>query len=119
VTHDDIADVAVTVLLDGHGRDTSPHDGRTYDVTGPEAITLEEAAEQITAATGRRVRYQPETVEEAYASRAHFGAPDFEVAGWVTSYVAIARGELATVSDTVPRLTGHPARSFAEFLRTR
>jgi NAD(P)H dehydrogenase (quinone) len=119
VTHDDIADVAVTVLLDGHGRPSSAHDGRTYDVTGPEAITLSEAAEQITAATGRRVRYEPETVEEAYASRAHFGAPDFEVAGWVTSYVAIARGELATVSDTVPRLTGHPARSFADYLRTR
>ena len=42
-----------------------------------------------------------------------------QVAGWVTSYVAIARGEVATVSDTVPRLTGHPARSFAEYLRTR
>jgi NAD(P)H dehydrogenase (quinone) len=119
VTQDDVADVAVAVLLDGHGRSTSEHDGRTYDVTGPEAITLAEAADQMTAATGRPVRYEPETVEEAYASRAHYGAPDFEVAGWVTSYLAIARGELATVSDTVPRLTGHPARSFAEYLRTR
>jgi uncharacterized protein YbjT (DUF2867 family) len=119
VTHDDVADVAVTVLLDGHGAARSAHDGATYPVTGPEAITLAEAAEQITAATGRRVTYQPETVEEAYASRARYGAPDFEVAGWVTSYVAIANGELEAVSDTVPRLTGHPARSFAEFLRTR
>ncbi|HKG50961.1 MAG TPA: NmrA family NAD(P)-binding protein [Actinomycetales bacterium] len=119
VTHDDVADVAVAVLLDGHGTARSAHDGEAYPVTGPEAITLAEAAEQITAATGRRVTYQPETVEEAYASRAHYGAPDFEVAGWVTSYVAIANGELEQVSDTVPRLTGHPARSFAEFLRTR
>jgi hypothetical protein len=65
------------------------------------------------------VRYQEETVEEAYASRAHFGAPQFEVTGWVTTYVAIARGEVSAVSDTVPRLTGHPATSFAEYLRTR
>jgi uncharacterized protein YbjT (DUF2867 family) len=119
VTHDDVADVAVTVLLDGHGAAGSAHDGESYAVTGPEAITLAEAAEQITAATGRRVTYQPETVEEAYASRAHYGAPNFEVAGWVTSYVAIANGEVEEVSDTVPRLTGHPARSFAEYLRTR
>jgi len=119
VTHDDVADVAVSVLLDGHGAGRSTHDGETYDVTGPEAITLAEAAEQITEATGRRVRYQPETVEEAYASRAHYGAPEFEVAGWVTSYVAISKGEVEAVSDTVPRLTGHPAQSFAEYLRTR
>jgi NAD(P)H dehydrogenase (quinone) len=119
VTHDDVADVAVAVLLDGHGAKTSSHDGETYAVTGPEAITLTEAAEQISAATGRQVRYQPETVEEAYASRAHYGAPDFEVAGWVTSYLAIANGELEAVSDTVPRLTGHSAQSFAEYLRTR
>lgn len=119
VTHDDVADVAVTVLLDGHGATRSAHDGETYPVTGPEAITLAEAAEQITAATGRQVTYQKETVEEAYASRARYGAPDFEVAGWVTSYLAIANGEVEAVSDTVPRLTGHPARSFAEFLRTR
>jgi NAD(P)H dehydrogenase (quinone) len=119
VTQQDVADVAVAVLLDGHGATTSPHDGRTYDVTGPEAISLAEAADQITDATGRRVRYVPETVEEAYASRAHFGAPQFEVAGWVTSYLAIASGEVATVSDTVPRLTGHAATSFAEYLRAR
>ncbi|MDT0551254.1 hypothetical protein RND15_52760, partial [Streptomyces sp. DSM 41529] len=58
----------------------------------------------------------PETVEEAYASRAGYGAPEWEVAGWVTSYEAIAAGELATVSDAVPTLTGHPAMSFAEYL---
>ena len=44
-------------------------------------------------------------------------APGGEIEGWVTSYLAIAAGELARVSDVVPRLTGHPARSVAEHLR--
>jgi hypothetical protein len=35
----------------------------------------------------------------------------------VTSYLAIAAGELARVSDVVPQVTGHPARSVAEHLR--
>lgn len=61
--------------------------------------------------------YQPETVEEAYASRSSSGAPDFAIAGWVTSYLAIATGELSTVTDTVERITGHPPLSLAEFLR--
>ena len=35
----------------------------------------------------------------------------------MTSYLAIAAGELATVTDVVPALTGHPARTVAEHLR--
>jgi len=113
VARDDVAEVAAAVLT-GPG-----HDGQTYQVTGPEAITLHQAADLLTGATGRPVRYQPETLPEAYASRAGFGAPGWEVDGWVTSYAAIATGELAPVTDTVPRLTGHPALSFAQLLRRR
>ncbi|MFK4224283.1 SDR family oxidoreductase [Streptomyces sp. NPDC019890] len=110
VAHEDIADAAAAVLL-GDG-----HDGATYDITGPEALTLAEAAAELSRVTGREIRYVPQTREEAYASRAGYGAPEWEVAGWVSSYEAIAAGELATVSDAVPRLTGHPAMSFADYL---
>jgi len=112
VTRADIADVAVTVLLD-----PAAHGGQTYDLTGPEAISLADVAEAVAEASGREVRYHAETMEEAYASRAHFGRPRFEVDGWVSGYVAIANGELAGVSDAVPRLTGHPASGLADFLR--
>ncbi|MFE7049487.1 SDR family oxidoreductase [Streptomyces californicus] len=112
VTHEDIADAAAAVLLD-EGTD---HDGLAHDLTGPEAFTLAEAAEELSRVTGRPIVYVPETREEAYASRAGYGAPEWEVAGWVTSYEAIANGELAAVSDAVPTLTGRSATSFADFL---
>jgi NAD(P)H dehydrogenase (quinone) len=111
VARDDIADVAVVVLL-GDG-----HDGRTYDVTGPEAITLREVAQELSRVTGRNITYYAETLEEAYESRASYGAPDFEVEGWVTSYAAIAAGEMDVVSDTVSKLAGHPPITLANFLR--
>jgi NAD(P)H dehydrogenase (quinone) len=111
VARDDIADVAVAVLL-GDG-----HDGRTYDVTGPEAITLQEVAEELSRVTGRSITYYAETLEEARESRAIYGAPDFEIEGWVTSYAAIATGEMDVVSDTVSKLTGHPPMTLADFLR--
>lgn len=38
------------------------HDGRTYEVTGPEAISLQEAAEELSRVTGRAVAYHPETL---------------------------------------------------------
>ena len=45
--------------------------------------------------------YEPETLEEARVSRAPSGAPGWEIEGWVTSYAAIAAGELESVSDDV------------------
>jgi NAD(P)H dehydrogenase (quinone) len=116
VARDDIADVAVAVLGDaGDGGDG--HDGRTYDMTGPEAFTLAEAAEELSRVSGRAISYHAETLEEAYASRAHYGAPDWEVAGWVTTYAAVASGDLETVSGDVAAVAGHPPIGLAEFLR--
>jgi uncharacterized protein YbjT (DUF2867 family) len=111
VARDDIADVAAAVLLSG-----GDHDGATYDLTGPESITLTEAATIITEVTGRKVRYEAETIEEAYASRAGYGAPDWVVDGWVTSYSAIAAGELDLVTSSVQDVTGHPALSLRQLL---
>jgi NAD(P)H dehydrogenase (quinone) len=113
VARDDIADVAVAVLLDEGER----HDGRTYDMTGPEALSMAEIAEVLSRFAGRPIAYHAETLEEAYASRASYGAPDWEVDGWVTTYVAIANGDLAGVSDDVAAVAGHPPMSLAELLR--
>jgi NAD(P)H dehydrogenase (quinone) len=113
VTRDDIADVAVAVLLEEGDR----HDGRTYDMTGPEALTMAEVAAQLSEVAARAITYHAETVEEAYASRASYGAPDWEVDGWVTTYVAIANGDLEAVSDDVAAVAGHPPMRLAEFLR--
>ncbi|GAA1981125.1 SDR family oxidoreductase [Isoptericola halotolerans] len=113
VAHDDVADVATAVLLD---EDPHRHDGVTYDVTGPIALSLTQVAALLTLATGRQIRYHAETVEEAYASRAGLGASDVELEGWVTSYTAIAAGELEHVSHDVSRLVGRPARSFEQWI---
>jgi uncharacterized protein YbjT (DUF2867 family) len=113
VARDDIADVAVAVLVEGGDR----HDGRGYDLTGPEALTMAEVAERLSRLAGRAISYHPETLEEAYASRAVYGAPGWEVDGWVTTYVAIANGELEAVSGDVAAVAGHPPMSLDDFLR--
>jgi NAD(P)H dehydrogenase (quinone) len=113
VSRDDLADVAVAVLL----RQDTDLDGQALAVTGPEALTMPEAASGLTEITGRPVSYRDQSVEEAWATRRPSGHPDWEIEGWVTSYLAIAAGELSTVTDVVPTLTGHPARTVAEHLR--
>jgi len=110
VARDDIADVVVAVLA-GDG-----HDGLTYDMTGPERLTMAEVAAHIARAAGRPVSFHDETLDEARASRGHFGAPDWEIEGWVTSYASIATGEMDIVSDTVARVAGHPPQSLDDYL---
>ena len=111
VARADIAASAAAVLTsDGHA-------GAAYGMTGGEALTLAEAAERVSRAAGRPVTYVEETLEEARASRAPSGAPAWEIEGWVTSYAAIAAGEMERVSDDVERLTGRTPISLAEFLR--
>jgi NAD(P)H dehydrogenase (quinone) len=114
IAQDDIADVATAIL-----REPAPHAGQTYDLTGPEALTLAEVADQLSGATESVVGYVPETVAEAYRSRAHYGAPDWQVDAWVSTYTAIAAGELEGTSDAVERVAGHPPLGLAELLTAR
>jgi NAD(P)H dehydrogenase (quinone) len=108
VAQRDVMDVASAVLMA-----PTEHDMETYDITGPESLTLAEAAEIISRATRRAITYEPETVEQAFASRAGLGAPDWLVAAWVSTYTAIAAREFDGVSDDVRRITGHEALSLS------
>jgi uncharacterized protein YbjT (DUF2867 family) len=112
VARDDLADVAAAVLTAG-----GEHDGRTYDVTGPQALTLAEVAAELARASRRPIAYVPETLEQARASRAPSGAPAWTIEGWVTTYAAIATGEMDVVSDTVARVAGHQPATLAAWLR--
>lgn len=112
VAQDDIADAAAAVLLN-----PDAHADRVYTLTGPQALSLDEVAATLAASCGRAIRYEPETVEEAYASRAGYGAPDWQVDAWVSTYTAIASGELEMVTDDIPELTGHAATALSEVLR--
>jgi NAD(P)H dehydrogenase (quinone) len=115
VTRDDIADVVVAALGWTEEAELITHQ-RAYDVTGPEAYSMAETAAILARVTGRPITYREETMEEARASRAPSGAPDWEIEGWVTSYAAVATGEMDIVSDAVQRIAGHPPQRLAPFL---
>jgi NAD(P)H dehydrogenase (quinone) len=106
-----VADVLAAILT-GDG-----HDGHSYDITGPEALTVAEIAAQLTELTGRPIAYEDETLAQARASRSSYGAPDWQVEAWISTYTAIAAGELATISDTVSRLARHEPTTLAAYVR--
>jgi uncharacterized protein YbjT (DUF2867 family) len=55
---EDIAKIAYALLCNGG------HEGRSYDMTGPEALTMTEIAERVSRAIGRTIRYVNVTLAE-------------------------------------------------------
>lgn len=112
VAREDAGRVAAGVLVDP-GR----YENQTLDVTGPEALTLDEIAAILTRVQGRPVTYVRETVEEAYESRKKWPAAQWEYDSWVSTYTSIARGEMDVVSTTVRDVTGRDPLTFEEVAR--
>jgi uncharacterized protein YbjT (DUF2867 family) len=109
----DIAAVAAAALI-GDG-----HEGRTYPITGPEALTFSQVAEKLTATTGRSFTYQPVTRQHFEKTLLSWRLPAPIAAALALEYDIIGRGHqaFATVSDTGPRVTGRPATTFDQFAR--
>lgn len=105
---------AVAKLLSSEPR----HFGKV-PMTGPEAHSLAETADVLGRITGRSLRYEEETLEEAYAWRGRLGAPQWEVQTWVGSYQAIQAGEVASVHPALGSILGRPASDLAPYFRSR
>jgi NAD(P)H dehydrogenase (quinone) len=111
VARADIARAAAVVLTD-----PAEHANGTYELTGPQALTLSEIATVLSEARGTAVTFHDETMAEAYDSRARWGAPDWQNDAWVTTYTAIAAGDLARISDDVMAITGRAPLSLAQLV---
>lgn len=112
VARADVIDVAASVLYD-----PDRHRGATYTLTGPEALSLHDIARVLTETTGRNHAYEPETLGQARASRESYGAAEWMLEGWISTYTAIASGELAEVTDDVARVAGHEPHALSDVAR--
>ncbi|MEV6175005.1 NAD(P)H-binding protein [Streptomyces sp. NPDC051954] len=103
----DVAAVAATALLqDGHT-------GRAYVLTGPEAITQADQVRAIAGALGRDIEFVEITPDEAREQMGQVMPPP--VVEMVLGYLADAVVNPPAVLDTVERVTGVPARTFARW----
>lgn len=107
----DVAEVAATVLT-GDG-----DDGHGYELTGPEAITFDDVAEQLSVVVGRPVGFVPVPDEAAVAQLVGVGVPEWFATNLVTQFGLLRNGTQAQARDVVRTLTGREPRSVAEFLR--
>jgi len=106
----DVAAVAATVLTE------QGHEGRTYDVTGPQALSNPEVAAIISRVTGRRVRYVGTTPDLLADGYHRAGLPEWAALDLVAADVYRARGRLAQVTDVVERVGRKKPTTFEAFV---
>lgn len=108
---EDIAEVAVVALTE------DGHQGQTYELSGPELLTFDQAVAVIAAELGRDIKV---TRLDPAAHTAALVAMDFpaEMAELITNLlVRIKEGKEERLSDGVRRALGREPRSFADYVK--
>ena len=109
----DPRDVAATAaaLLAGDG-----HEGRTYELTGPEPITFSDVAAHLSEVTGRPVRFVPVPDAAALEGLGQAGLPDWLAENIVAVFGMLRDDPSAQVTDAVAAISDRQPRHLAEFL---
>ena len=107
----DIGNAAATVLT------SDGHEGKTYPLTGPEALSMGEVAEKLSAALGKEVKYINVPQQDAKAGMMAMGMPDWMADGWAAMAMMISTGAANMVTPMVKEVTGEEPRSFDQFAR--
>ena len=107
----DIA-AAAAAALTGVG-----HAGRTYTLTGPEALSHAEMAAYLSHAAGRTITFVDVSAEAMRKALDSMNMPAWQADGLIEDYAHYRRGEAAAVATGVQEATGLPSRPFADFAR--
>lgn len=112
ISHIDLRDIAASIakVLTSTG-----HEGKTYVLTGPAAITYNEMAADVSAAIGKPVNYVPITSEQFTGALTSMGMPAWLAEGLDELYAFYRTGAGSMVTADVETLTGRPATTFAQF----
>jgi uncharacterized protein YbjT (DUF2867 family) len=114
VAADDCAKAAAVALTS----DPELLDGRNLEITGPEALTYEQVAAELSTALGRRIHYTDFTEDEFKQLLIDFGMPEEDLDLQVLCHFRQMRtGHAELVNDTFEWLTGCKPTSVGEWIR--
>src|SRR6202521_4214609 len=106
----ELADVIAAAL-------TEPgHEGRIYNITTPESVSLRELAQIAGKVTGESYDYAPISDDEWIERWKEQGRPEWALEAGLTSYQALRAGELDVVSDDYEKVTGRKAATIAQVI---
>ena len=106
----DVAAAAAALLT------TDGHEGRTYELTGPEPVTFSDVAAQLSEVRGQPVQFVPVPDAAALDGLGRAGLPDWLAENIVAVFGMLRDDPSPQVTDAVHALTGRQPRHLAEFL---
>ncbi|GLU55402.1 NAD(P)-dependent oxidoreductase [Dyadobacter frigoris] len=109
----DTRDIAAVA---GEALSFAAHEGKTYDLTGPESLTHNQMAEKLSVAVGRKIEFVDITPKALKQMLLHVGFPEWQAEGLVEDYAHYKLGEAAEVKSGVKEATGNEARGFDNFI---
>lgn len=109
---DDLADVAVAALLQPEW-----HQGRLYELTGPESLSFAQAVAAIGSASGRPMQFVELPIEAYRREALPAGVPTEVLELALYLFTTVLDGRNSAPADGVQQALGRPARRFAEYAR--
>ncbi len=107
----DVAAVAVKVLTE------DGHEGMTYTLTGPRALTNAELAQILSDDLGREIRYVDMPPEQFKQALIGVGLPEWSANALVDLQQLYRNGGASTITNDVEQLLNVKPRSFEQFSR--
>ena len=105
----DVGDVAAEVLS------SEGHEGKTYELTGPDAISSADCAAALSAVLGREITHVDVPDEGFRQGLAQAGVPAPVADNLARYYAMVKAGDFAMVTPTVSEMLGRPARTFGQW----
>jgi NAD(P)H dehydrogenase (quinone) len=106
----ELADVIAVALTE------TGHEGKVYNITTPESVSMLELAQIASEVTGDRYTYEPISDTEWIKRWKAQGRPDWSLEAGQTSYEAMRAGEFDIVSDDYEKVTGQKPKTIAQII---
>lgn len=107
----DVASVAFTALTE------DGHEGKAYEITGPESLSYDDVARELSLALGREVKYVNVPIAAARGAMLGMGMSEWLANALVELFNHYRDGKAARVTDTVREVTGREPITFSQFAR--
>jgi uncharacterized protein YbjT (DUF2867 family) len=113
----DIASVAANIPINRNNNDDMTYINRSYDITGPDAISYYQAADILSDTINKKIRYVNSTDDEARQGMRQVGMDEWFIKIALELYDSYRRGYASKISPAVELITGTKPKTFVEFAK--
>src|SRR5262245_13075714 len=114
ISHIDVRDIAAVAVI---ALTTGGHKGQIYTLTGPEALTYDEMADELSKALGRDIRHVSLTAVDLKGAMLAEGMQEAIADRMLDLERYFRENRASTITDDLKRVIGREPRRFADYVR--